>query len=732
MVNIIRQRSIESLLLNIIGFLLVFEWLNPLESIANVNNLSVFVCFLAICFLFSYLRLHWSISLVVNVVYVTTILHYFYFQKSFLALFWPARIVEDIFRNIKILFNGEWMSITDSFRTLLMFVLLWLLVYLLHYWIVVQKNILFFFLLTVIYLSIIDTFAAYNATFAILRTVIIGFFALGILTFYRFVEKEQLSMKNIVKKRWIIALVGVIIISSFVGVLVPKAGPIWPDPVPFFQSFADHHEDNGSGSGVRKIGYDTDDTNLGGPFVGDKRVVFTVTSENKEYWRVETKDLYTGKGWELSARDDIEFVDGNVREVPIYSVEDALLSEENSSVSIDLADNRTHLIYPQGITNIYFNEENIYQVNHTNEKISTSYLSSLSNYEISYRKPSFEVYTLRKAIDTTGVDQEFLARYTQVPDNLPTRIQELAVSITAGAENLYDKAKAIESYLNSYRFTYDTQNVAIPKEEQDYVDQFLFETMVGYCDNFSSSMVVLLRTIGIPARWAKGYTPGNEIQTNDTFSVYEVTNNNAHSWVEVFFPEIGWVPFEPTKGFENPAEFYYNLDNRPEQTDSETSEPATPEQEEPKEKPEANNTSAPDKADASIFSLEAVAKFAKTWLLGAIVVIGILAGIVFLFRKRLYPYWLQFKYKNKTDNKSFATAYLSLIRQLQWNGFIRKEGETLRSFAQYVDHFLESNSMSRLTNQYERILYRNEIDGNDWEEIRMDWDKILRLLNERN
>ncbi|MBD4895172.1 hypothetical protein GUF81_05585, partial [Xanthomonas citri pv. citri] len=100
------------------------------------------------------------------------------------------------------------------------------------------------------------------------------------------------------------------------------------------------------------------------------------------------------------------------------------------------------------------------------------------------------------------------------------------------------------------------ENVTIPKNDEDYVDQFLFETKMGYCDNFSSAMVVLLRSAGIPARWVKGYTSGEYKEAgNKNGSIYEVTNNNAHSWVEVYFPEQGWVTFEPTKGFTNPAQF---------------------------------------------------------------------------------------------------------------------------------------------------------------------------------
>src|SRR5690625_4460312 len=77
-------------------------------------------------------------------------------------------------------------------------------------------------------------------------------------------------------------------------------------------------------------------------------------------------------------------------------------------------------------------------------------------------------------------------------------------------------------------------------------------------------MVVMLRTLDMPARWVKGFSSGEKVDEvtidGDIENVYEVTNANAHSWVEVYFPEYGWVPFEPTKGFSNPTQFYTDED----------------------------------------------------------------------------------------------------------------------------------------------------------------------------
>ena len=106
-------------------------------------------------------------------------------------------------------------------------------------------------------------------------------------------------------------------------------------------------------------------------------------------------------------------------------------------------------------------------------------------------------------------------QYLQLPEQLPERVKELAENITENQESVYEKTKAIERYFGKNGFVYTQQGVAIPKAGDDYVDQFLFDTKKGYCDNFSTSMVVMLRSIDIPARWVKGFAPGEYVLNDD-------------------------------------------------------------------------------------------------------------------------------------------------------------------------------------------------------------------------
>jgi hypothetical protein len=112
---------------------------------------------------------------------------------------------------------------------------------------------------------------------------------------------------------------------------------------------------------------------------------------------------------------------------------------------------------------------------------------------------------------------------------------------TAKAETPYDKAKAIETWLR-LNIAYN-ESIPQPPSNQDPVDWVLFDFKQGYCNYYASAMVVMLRTIGIPARMAAGFAEGTWNSDEDAFVVQE---RDAHTWVEVYFPGYGWVEFEPT------------------------------------------------------------------------------------------------------------------------------------------------------------------------------------------
>ena len=131
-----------------------------------------------------------------------------------------------------------------------------------------------------------------------------------------------------------------------------------------------------------------------------------------------------------------------------------------------------------------------------------------------------------------------------LPGDLPARVLALARDLTATSATPYDRALAIESYLRTIPYNLD---IAGPPPGQDVVDYFLCDLKQGYCDYFATSMVVLARAAGLPARLVVGYASGAALRTEGTFR-YTVTEAEAHSWVEIYVPELGWIEFEPTSG----------------------------------------------------------------------------------------------------------------------------------------------------------------------------------------
>jgi len=130
-------------------------------------------------------------------------------------------------------------------------------------------------------------------------------------------------------------------------------------------------------------------------------------------------------------------------------------------------------------------------------------------------------------------------RYTQLPESTPARLGDRTAEITAGAETSYERAVAVERWLEANKaYSLD----ATHDRDGDVADEFVFEMAAGYCQYFATAMVAMLRTQDVPARYVTGYGPGEPVGDDE----YVVRGRNAHAWVEVYFPEVGWTRFDPT------------------------------------------------------------------------------------------------------------------------------------------------------------------------------------------
>src|SRR5699024_2488070 len=366
------------------------------------------------------------------------------------------------------------------------------------------------------------------------------------------------------------------------------------------------------------------------------------------------------------------------------------------------------LVYPYGISQVTSERDFYLRTDYEHGEIGTERDGDsvkLDQYTITYHSPSFAIDKLREARPEDD-PEAIKERYTQLPESLPERVGELAADITEDDDNRYDSARSIESYFGRNGFTYQINNVPVPEEDQDYVDQFLFDSKVGYCDNYSTSMVVMLRSLDIPARWAKGFTSGKVIENGDTtddYDIYEVTNANAHSWVEVCLPGSGWVPFEPTQGFSNLTDFHMNMDDIEQDSalDSEEEEAiAQGQQEEVLEEDDTEAATAQNNDNTENIDIN--------WWYVIVVAVAVLI-VFFIYRTRFrwrtaYLFW---KLQRKKDAQTFQEAYHYLLALLKHKGLFKNPDQTLREFAKRVDFRYSTTAMHHLTRHYEQILYKN-------------------------
>jgi transglutaminase-like putative cysteine protease len=257
----------------------------------------------------------------------------------------------------------------------------------------------------------------------------------------------------------------------------------------------------------------------------------------RRYWRQRTYDVYTGYGWDTSERNVAELAAQEPWQEPDYP----------------------HTVVTQTYTLLLPHSNIVFAINAptvADHDYRVLYRGEDDLVALSLDQPRYTVVSYAPQPETDDLlaaegeyPPEIAERYLALPE-IPRRVQDLAWEIVnaAGAETRYDKARAIELYLR--RFVYDL-DVPSPPLDRDITDYFLFDAQRGFCDYSASAMVVMLRSVGVAARYASGYGMG---QYDYAQEAWVVTGLNAHAWAEVYFPGLGWIEFEPTPT-ELPREF---------------------------------------------------------------------------------------------------------------------------------------------------------------------------------
>ncbi|HDX9577047.1 TPA: transglutaminase domain-containing protein [Bacillus pseudomycoides] len=719
------QWDMNRFFIHICGFLLLLEWIRPLIGITNVGRLDIFVIFIGICFTLSFFQTKWKIP--IKVVIILFIIHSLYYKNAFINPSWLTAFVSDISQNSSLLFQGNLLDISPIFPTFLFFLSFWFLSSFISFWMIHKKRGLLFLILTIAYISTFHNLHLYNSNYAIIRIVVIGFFMLSLLQIERIKASEQLQnyARHLTKLLRPIAVF--IVLSTTIAYFAPKFSPQWTNTMNFLKF---NTSETSKKQEVSKIGYGLDDSRLGGPFEADNTVVFVAQTQNKQYWRVETKDFYTGKGWEVSEKEKkVTFQKKN----DVVRWYEQSTKTEVSTASITIQKSYPHLIYPAGLLSVETISDISYNIDPFSEKIYTfngDSPTAINAYKVTYETPQFSIEDLKAVKPNEGNETSsyFMTKYTQLPESLPQRVKDLAINLTKDKENRYDKVLAIENYFADNSFVYETIDVIVPGKERDYVDQFLFDTQKGYCNNFSSSMIVLLRSIGIPARWVKGYTEGtldNTFTGLEGNNVYKIENNNAHSWVEVYFPKYGWIPFEPTKGFTNPYNFINNTPASTSQNNQETNSD--------NEQIHQRNNEAKLKGlieDTEVNSTKKMTDskkgFSWWYLILSTILISITGYILYTIRTKWITFFIIHFYKYRKNDTVYPKAYHALLNQFARIGIPRNESQTLREYALRIDMLYNSTDMQQLTLSYENAMYQKGQAAAEWNRSVHLWEVLMK------
>ncbi|MFX3635706.1 MAG: DUF4129 domain-containing transglutaminase family protein [Candidatus Pristimantibacillus sp.] len=544
-------------------------------------------------------------------------------------------------------------------------------------------------------LTIADSFTPIWLWDEVAWVVLLGLLWLVATHLHRLEREHPRSWKELLEYplQLLLPVTFVLTLLMTIGLLMPSISPILQDPytiwkeakgetVNVFLGDKGNSSPSQTSNGNASSGYGRDDTQLGGGFDYDYSPVMMISTSHRSYWRGETKSIYSGNGWDFDETiDDGAPVTGLIKDGALP------LKDDRSSAETTKVDQIVTMIrkdrYP-----VLFAASPITTVNWVNKEgqaLQRGLEWSASAMELRWMDGSRRKFPEAYAVssEVTVLDEEALRNtsagweeasrskpYLQLPSELPTRVKQLAEQITADASNDYDRAKMIEGYLRmNFVYTNKPDLTKLSGSSNDFTDQFLFELQEGYCDYFSTTMAVLSRSIGLPARWVKGFAPGtlpaaeyggpmmgmpDEIDLNPNGEgTYTVRNSDAHSWVEIYFDGYGWIPFEATAGFAFP----YTL---PQEVMAET--------------PDVNL-----EADEEAVATESTTNASITIGLWSVVslLVALLAVWIFVKRKTLTAAWTKFKFRSYSADERIVWETEKLLKKCRKKGLERAEHETL-------------------------------------------------------
>lgn len=274
----------------------------------------------------------------------------------------------------------------------------------------------------------------------------------------------------------------------------------------------------------------------------DQTLVMRVRSSHPDFWKGQTFDHWDGRRWTLSD-DRVRRLEAETLPIRIPATATDSPSEGGQLVQTYYVEKPgPNLLFAANSPDqVYFADKQLFQLPDGTLRTGVE-LGGDTVYTVVSERPVATPEILRSTARLgLAVPEAIAKRYLQLPENLPDRVVELAREVTATAPTPYDKVRALEAWMGA-NTTYTLDIPPLPRGA-DAVEQYLFVDRQGFCEQIGTSLVVMLRSLGVPARLAVGYAAGTR---NPFTGMYEVRASDAHSWAEVWFPGIGWQGFDPT------------------------------------------------------------------------------------------------------------------------------------------------------------------------------------------
>lgn len=266
------------------------------------------------------------------------------------------------------------------------------------------------------------------------------------------------------------------------------------------------------------------------------QVMFRVRASEPAYWRLTSLDTFDGERWWSST----SFSDADERLPVAVEPSASAIVEQEYSLERLAAIWLPAAFVPQTFESLD-DADALYHADSATLIVDRDRETSDGlSYRITSISPRFSAEELAGV--TSEVPEAIARDNLELPDSFSPRVAQLAAEITAGADTPYAAARALQDHLRT--FTYD-QSIP-PGHSDDALEAFLFELQRGYCEQFAGAFAAMARSVGLPARVAVGFTPGEEDPEEP--GTYVVRGVHAHAWPEVYFAGVGWVSFEPTPG----------------------------------------------------------------------------------------------------------------------------------------------------------------------------------------